>query len=596
MTVPPKSAPVPGLPPSALAFVVRHFRCRPALSASLFAVVACAALCAVGVQYALKLLVDGMAAAGSHRAGVSGALFLFLGLLGAECVFWRLGGFIGSRLVIQAGEDIRAELFEAVSAQPWRFYTDQGSGALASRIMSAAGAATGVMRTAVWNLLPPVADLVGSVLVLASIDGRVGGALVLVAGGAVAVLHRMGLRGFPLHLAYHRESAEVAGSFTDVLANMSLVRAYGARLREGQMLRRRMQAEARFHTASWHFLERLRSWHDVTFWLVNASVLTTAVLQWEHGSITTGSVLVTCTLTLRVLGGSREAALSLLGVTNQLGAVSEALSVLQRGQSGRPSSGLRPLLATRGDVALHGVSYTPPNGARLFDQLDLRIASGQRVGIVGPSGAGKSTLLRLMQGVVPPDCGVVLVDGQDIAQRAPDSLAQAFCVVNQEVSLFQRSLADNLCYGRPDAPWDEVLAVSRAVGCDAFIEGMPAGYDTLVGERGVRLSGGQRQRLAVARALLRQAPVLMLDEATSALDSAAEVQVQRAILSLAGRRTVIAVAHRLSTVMGFDRIIVVRDGCIVEDGEPAALCAAGGYFAANWRLQQRAGAATVGPA
>ncbi len=598
MTTPSKNVPDGGLPETALAFVIRHFRCRPALSAGLFSVVASAALCAVGVQYALKLLVDGMssagaAGAGGHRAGVIAPLSLLLALLGAECAFWRLGGFIGSRLVIQAGEDIRADLFEAVSAQPWRFYADQGSGALASRIMSAAQAATGVMRTTVWNLLPPVADLVGSVLVLTSIDGRIGGALVVVAGGAVVVLHRMGLRGFPFHLAYHRAAAEVAGSFTDVLGNMGVVRAYGARLRESQMLRRRMQAEGRTHAASWHFLERLRSWHDVTFWLANALVLSVAVLQWQRGSITTGSVLVICTLTLRVLTGSREAALSLLGVTNQLGAVSEALSVLRMDQPGRAPAGLRPLLATRGQVELAGVSYAPPSGRVLFDQLDLRIRSGQRVGVVGPSGAGKSTLLRLMQGIVQPDSGRVLVDGQDVARHDQDSLAQAFCVVTQEVSLFQRSLAENLCYGRPDAPWDEVLAVSRAVGCDAFIEAMPAGYDSLVGERGVRLSGGQRQRLAVARALLRQAPVLVLDEATSALDSAAELQVQRAILSLAGSRTVIAVAHRLSTVMGFDRIIVVRDGRIVEDGEPAALCAAGGYFAANWRLQQRAGTATI---
>ena len=374
---------------------------------------------------------------------------------------------------------------------------------------------------------------------------------------------------------------------------MSLVRAYGSRLRESHILRRRMQAEGRSHAASWRFLERLRSWHDLVFWVANASVLSIAVLQWQHGTITTGSVLVVCTLTLRVLTGSREAALSLLGVSNQLGAVSEALSVLRPGQPHAAPPRLQPLLATRGHIEFRQVSYAPPGGRPLFDRLDLRIEAGQRVGIVGPSGAGKSTFLRLMQGIVLPDCGRVLVDGQDMAEMAQDSLAQAFCVVTQEVSLFQRSLADNLCYGRPDAPWDEVLAVSRAAGCDAFIEEMPAGYDTLVGERGVRLSGGQRQRLAVARALLRQAPVLVLDEATSALDSAAELQVQRAILSLAGTRTVIAVAHRLSTVMGFDRIIVVRDGCIVEDGEPAALCAAGGYFAATWRLQQRAATATV---
>ncbi len=576
----------PVVPESALAFVMRHVRGRPGQSAGLFGVVAGAALCAVGAQYALKLLVDSMTAGGRHD-GVSTALALFLALLAAECVCWRLGGFVGSRLVIQAGEDIRADLFEAVSAQPWRFYTDQASGALTSRITAASGAAAGVMRTGVWNLLPPVADLAGSVVVLVSIDWRIGLGLLLVAGLATLVLHRIGLRGFPLHLAYHREAAEVAGSFADVLGNMSLVRAYGARLRESRMLRHRMQAEGRTHAASWRFLERLRSWHDVAFWLANAVVLSIAVRQWQHGAISTGSVVVVCTLTLRVLTGSREAALSLLGIANQLGAVSEALSVLR--MAPEPRGAWQTRQPGHGCIELRRVSHAPAGGRLLFRDLDLRIEAGQRVGIVGPSGAGKSTLLRLVQGIVAPEDGCVLVDGQDAARLAPDSLAQAFCVVTQEVALFQRSFAENLCYGRPGASWDEVLAVSRATGCDAFIEAMPEGYDTLVGERGIRLSGGQRQRLAVARALLRHAPVLILDEATSAMDSSAELQVQRAILALAGTRTVVAVAHRLSTLMDFDRIVVVRDGCIVEDGEPSALCRGQGYFAAMWRLQQHAG-------
>ncbi len=580
---------VPARAETASAFVFRHFRCRPVLSFGLFAVVAGAALCAVGAQYALKLLVDAMTEGGRDRAGVSVALRLFLALLAGECVCWRLGGFIGSRLVIQAGEDIRSDLFEAVSAQPWRFHAEQASGALTSRIVSAAGAATGVMRTTVWNLLPPVADLTGSIVVLTSIDWRIGAALMVLAGLVTWALHRMGLRGFPLHLAYHREAAEVAGSFADVLGNMSLVRAYGARLRESHALRRRMQDEGRSHAASWRFLERLRSCHDLAFWLANAAVLSAAILQWQHGALTTGSVLVVCTLTLRVLTGSREAALSLLGVANQLGAVSEALSVLRAAPAVADPGRRHGLQPGRGRIELRRVCHAPGDGPMLFDGLDLLIEAGQRVGIVGPSGAGKSTLLRLMQGIVAPEQGCVLIDGQDIAQRAPDSLAHAFCVVSQEVALFQRSLADNLCYGRPDAPWDEVLAVSRAVGCDAFIEDMPGGYDTLVGERGIRLSGGQRQRLAVARALLRRAPILVLDEAMSALDSAAELQVQRAILDTAGERTVVAVAHRLSTVMDFDRIVVLRGGRVEEDGPPAALCCGGGYFAATWRLQQRAG-------
>ncbi len=587
-----------GAAPFLLRYVRRHFR----LSLGLLTIVTSAALCAVAAQYGLKLLVDGMTTPGTDRNGVMLSLGLFLGLLGVESILWRLGGFLGSRAIIRIGEDIRTDLFEAVSARSWEFFNGQASGALAGRIAAAAGAAASVVRTVVWNLLPPVTDLVGSIIVLATIDWRIGGALVAVAGVATLVLHRLGLRGFAVHRAYHREAAEVSGVLADVLSNMGLVRAYGARRRERDGLRRRMEQEGRAQAASLMVLERLRCGHDLVFWLANAAVLTTCVAQWSRGDISTGSVVVATTLTLRILAGSRELALSLLGLSQQLGAVSEAVETLRAPNEEAALAALPPFRPNDGMVELRRVRYAPNKRSRLFAELDLRIPAGQRVGVVGPSGAGKSTLLRLIQGVVAPEEGEVLLGGRALAGHARDSLAQAFSVVTQEVALFQRSVADNLCYGRPGASWDEVLAVSRAVGCDAFIETLPMGYDTVVGERGIRLSGGQRQRVAVARALLRKSPVLLLDEATSALDSEAERQVQQAVLDLAGKRTVVAVAHRLSTVMALDRVIVLHGGRVVEDGAPQQLRHGDGYFATTWRLQHRAGegrkqtGATVGPA
>ena len=239
---------------------------------------------------------------------------------------------------------------------------------------------------------------------------------------------------------------------------------------------------------------------------------------------------------------------------------------------------------------MRGISHAPDDEAPswLFRDFDLHIPAGQRVGVVGASGAGKSTLLRLVQGVVAPQRGVVMLDGKVLAAHARDSLAQAVAVVSQEVALFHRSIADNLRYGWPDATWDDMLAISRAVGSHEFIQTLPEQYDTIVGDRGIRLSGGQRQRIAIARALLRNAPVLLLDEATSALDSQSEAQVQRALLSLARGRTILAVAHRLSTVADFDRVIVLEEGRIVEDGAPAELRRGTGHFATTWRMQERA--------
>ncbi len=575
--------------------LTRYVRHHLRLSAGLLAAVTGGAVCAVVAQYGLKLLVDAMtavpeAAEAGHASQVHvfALLGLFLSLLAIESACWRAGGWLGARAMIRVAQDIRLDLFGAVSARPWRFFNGHASGALASRITAAATAATAVMRTVVWNLLPPITDIVGSVIVLTTIDWRIGAGLVAAAAGGSWWMHRLGIRGFPLHHAYHGKAAEVAGSLGDVLGNMGLVRAYGARGREQENLRQVLVAEGEAHAASWMFLERLRCGHDAAFWLATAAVLTAAVWEWSRGVITTGGVVVASTLTLRILAGSRELALSLLGVTQQLGAVSEALEALRPTPCDAELPGL-PALRTdgSGEIELAHVRYAPDQGCLLFHDLSLRVPAGQRVGVVGASGAGKSTLLRLVQGIVEPQRGEILLDGQRLAGHAREGLAGAFCVVTQEVLLFHRSIADNLRYGRPDAPWDEVQAVSRAIGCDAFIRELPHGYDTIVGERGIRLSGGQRQRLAVARALLRQAPVLLLDEATSALDSHAELQVQRALLEWAGSRTVLAVAHRLSTVMEFDRVIVLQDGRIVEDGPPDKLRRGTGQFATTWRLQQR---------
>ena len=209
----------------------------------------------------------------------------------------------------------------------------------------------------------------------------------------------------------------------------------------------------------------------------------------------------------------------------------------------------------------------------------------QTVGIVGPSGAGKSTLLHLLQRLYDPDEGEVLIDDQPVAGVAQDSLRAALAVVPQEVSLLHRSVMENIRFARPGASDEEVHAAARAAGCDSFVRRLAQGYDTLVGERGTKLSGGQRQRIGIARAFLKDAPIIVLDEATSALDTASELEIQRALARLVRGRTVVAVAHRLSTLSSFDRILVVDEGRIVEDGTADELRRRGGLFAAMWRLQ-----------
>jgi ATP-binding cassette, subfamily B, bacterial len=221
-------------------------------------------------------------------------------------------------------------------------------------------------------------------------------------------------------------------------------------------------------------------------------------------------------------------------------------------------------------VKFDHVDFTYPDGRRIFQNFSLNLMPGERVGLVGHSGGGKSTLFALLQRFYDIQAGQILLDGQNVSRVTQESLRDAIGVVPQDISMFHRSVMENIRYGRPEATDDEVMQAAFAARCD-FIEHLPQGMRTIVGERGVKLSGGQRQRIAIARAFLKDAPLLLLDEATSALDSESEEAIREALTRLMTRRTVIAIAHRLSTVRSFDRIVVLQAGRVVQDGSPDLL-------------------------
>jgi ATP-binding cassette, subfamily B, bacterial len=246
------------------------------------------------------------------------------------------------------------------------------------------------------------------------------------------------------------------------------------------------------------------------------------------------------------------------------------------------------LRVVRGDIALQNVSFAyhdASNNDKIFNNLELFIPAGQKVGLVGPSGGGKSTLTRLLLRFDDIDNGSVAIDGQDIRQVTQASLRRSISYVPQEPLLFHRSILDNIAYGKPNATLEEVRRAASLAYADDFISSLPQGYDTIVGERGVKLSGGQRQRVAIARAILKDAPILVLDEATSALDSESEVYIQKALEELMKGRTTIVIAHRLSTIQKMDRILVLENGRIAEDGKHDKLLTQKGLYAKLWTHQ-----------
>jgi ATP-binding cassette subfamily B protein len=366
---------------------------------------------------------------------------------------------------------------------------------------------------------------------------------------------------------------------------MWAVKAFSARRRESERLRLGFLQEAASQRASWMYTEKTRIAYDILLWVMSASMLFWALHSWEHGSITPGDVVIISALTFRVLHGARELALALVDVSQQIGFIDDTLQAIGKIHSIADSARPRARVPSRGEIEFRNVTFGYDRHRPILPRINFRVERGEKVGIVGESGSGKSTIVQLIQRLHDVQEGEILIDGEPITDFKQSTLRAAVAVVPQEISLFHRSVMDNIRFGRPRAMDSEVLDAARAACCDEFVKSLPQGYDTLVGERGIKLSGGQRQRVGIARAFLKAAPILLLDEATSALDTNLELQIQESIGRLLEGRTVIAVAHRLSTLASFDRVMVMNDGVIVEQGSPTELRRQGTLFNHIWRLQ-----------
>jgi ATP-binding cassette, subfamily B, bacterial len=565
--------------------MIHYLKSRPLHFVVLFAVVLAAAACGVGVQYGMKLLIDAMTAPVGHRMAIEGALGVFIGLVAVESALWRTSGWLGSQATIKAAVDIKLDLFDHLAGHAMRYFQERLSGALGHRVTATATAFSLIVNRSVWDVAPPLVSFVGALVLFAGLDKGMAAALALFVALVTGALVGFGLKGRSHHRAYAQRSSESGGELMDVINNIVAVKTFSARERERARLAGSFGEEGRAHFASWMFNEKIRVANDVALVVMAAATMLWATHLWQVGKITPGDVVLVSTLTFRLLHGSRDLAMNLIDMGQQYSFIGETLR-----QVGEPHALLDPAKPRRaprakGSVTFDRVSFGYRADTPILRDLNLTIPAGQKVGLVGSSGAGKSTLTQLVQRLYDVDCGRVMVDGQPVQAFTQDELRCRTAVVPQEVSLFHRSVMENIRFGRPDATDEEVHAAARAAHCDAFIGQLPDGYHTLVGDRGAKLSGGQRQRIGIARAFLKDAPILILDEATSALDAESEAAVQMALDDLMEGRTVLAVAHRLSTLVDMDRILVLAEGQVVEDGSPLELQRRGGAFARLWRMQ-----------
>jgi ATP-binding cassette, subfamily B, bacterial len=564
-----------------LSFIFRYVRRRPISHAVILIAVLAAVACSVGTQYGVKYLVDTLSQ--GLTAGVWTAFILLGSLIAADNLLWRIASWIGNFTFVAVTGDLRRDLFRHLTGHSPSYFAERLPGTLTSRVTATSNAVFTGENMFVWNVLPPCVATVAAIALVRTVSLPMAGGLAAVAGIMVCVMFRLAAAGRPLHHDFAGKAAAVDGEMSDVVANMPLVRAFGGLFREHRRFDATIDREMDARRRSLLYLEKLRIFHAVVTIMLALGLLAWAIMLWQQGQATTGDVVLICTLGLSVLHATRDLAVALVDITQHVARLSEALATLLVPHELRDHPEAAPLIRRGASVRFEQVDFRYSDGQKIFQDFNLNLMPGERVGLVGPSGGGKSTLFALLQRFYDAQGGRILIDGQDIARVTQDSLREAIGVVPQDISLFHRSVMENIRYGRPDATDEEVLDAAFAARCD-FIEDFPHGMRTLVGDRGVRLSGGQRQRIAIARAFLKNAPLLLLDEATSALDSESEEAIREALGRLMHGRTVIAIAHRLSTVRNFDRIVVLELGKVIQDGPPDALLRREGVYG---RLMQR---------
>ena len=557
-------------------FVIHYWLIAPGLFFSLLTVRIVSTLIDVSVPVAAGWLVDAVASGKAEDpAPAIRALIIFLTLGVVFHILRQSVTFIANRLSARAITAIGRDAFAKVQRFSSDWHANSFAGATVRKITRGMTSFDTFTDTLAFGLVPAFIVVTGVTIMFAwrwPLLGLVTGLSVLTFIVVVVTLSVVWIR--PANVAAREWDSKMAGVLADSITGNAAVKSFAAEEREDRHFAEVAQG--------WHW-RAVRSWdrsavsglvQAVLLLVLQLGMLGTGLWLWTQGRATPGDIASLIATQFLITGYLRDIAQHVRSVQRTVNDMDDVLEFRNAQLQVADQPNAKPLQVAQGAIAFERVTFRYKSAsAPLYENFSLQIPAGQKVGLVGTSGAGKSTFVKLIQRLYDVDHGRILIDGQDIAHVTQASLRNAVGLVPQEPVLFHRSIAENIAYGRPGASEDEIIEAARLAHVDDFVRGLPKGYKTLVGERGVKLSGGERQRVAIARAILAATPILILDEATSSLDSLSETYIREAMDRLAEGRTTLVIAHRLSTVQRLDRILVFDRGHIVEDGTHKSLMA-----------------------
>lgn len=540
------------------------------------------------IPYALKMIVDALS---THTPGqnifrlVAPALWLGASAWLVLILILRLQDWWQAYVLPKFQADVRMAVFEHLNKQSYHYFSNQMAGSLANKVNDLPRALDSIFMIITWYAIAAISSIVVALILMLTINYWFALILLTWIIFQLFISFRLSLRVDHSSVQNAEDKSELSGKIVDSLSNSNAVRLFSRSKEEIAYVAQSQEKERLSNTRLSIFMNLFRLYLDIPVTLMLATMVYLLLSFWQQGLITTGDFVFIFNVSLAIMTQIWYLCHSMAELFREVGIARQAIALLSVPIEVEDVPDAKTLQVTDGRIEFENVTFHYSLGKKVFENKSVVIEPKQRVGLVGYSGSGKTTFIHLILRFFDVESGRILIDGQDISQVTQESLRQSISMIPQDTTLFHRTLRENIRYGDPDATDEEVIIASQKACCDHFVSLLPEGYDTMVGERGVKLSGGQRQRIAIARAVLKKANLIILDEATSQLDSLTEEAIHNSLWDLMEGKTTIVIAHRLATLLNMDRIIVFAEGKIVEDGSHAELIAKNGVYKSMWDAQ-----------